>query len=215
MLFLQKNDDREEFKRMIEDSSKDKFNAIIVHKLDRFARSRYDSAHYKYILKSNGVTLHSVAEKLDGSPESVIIATIGFSQALSESLSELEKEKVNLKLQLNQSKEQMEQSVLSSEKIEKAFNKVRKLFKSGTLKGLKEIIDAFVEKVIVYQDRIEILLNYDNELLKLVAQNKIVSPALARKKIPHDKIINRFNHVVLPLTQQSQSCVYYGGEGEI
>lgn len=42
---------RQEFQRMIKDSSKGRFDLVIVHKLDRFARNRYDSAHYKFLLK--------------------------------------------------------------------------------------------------------------------------------------------------------------------
>ena len=34
------------FLRMIEDSAKGTFNTVLVWKLDRFARDRYDSAYY-------------------------------------------------------------------------------------------------------------------------------------------------------------------------
>ena len=51
-----KTDDRPDFQRMIKDSAKGLFDIIIVWKLDRFARNRYDSAHYKSILRKNGVT---------------------------------------------------------------------------------------------------------------------------------------------------------------
>lgn len=44
---------RENFLKMIRDSSKHLFDIALVWKLDRFARSRYDSAHYKNILKKN------------------------------------------------------------------------------------------------------------------------------------------------------------------
>ena len=40
---------------MIKDSGKRLFDMIIVWKLDRFARNRYDSARYKTALKKNGV----------------------------------------------------------------------------------------------------------------------------------------------------------------
>ena len=42
---------RENFLRMVRDSNKHLFDIILVWKLDRFARSRYDSAHYKNLLK--------------------------------------------------------------------------------------------------------------------------------------------------------------------
>ena len=43
-------DKRENFLRMIRDSGKRLFDVVLVWKLDRFARSRYDSAHFKNIL---------------------------------------------------------------------------------------------------------------------------------------------------------------------
>ena len=43
-----KTDNRPEFQRMIKDSGLNLFDIVIVWKLDRFARNRYDSAHYAY-----------------------------------------------------------------------------------------------------------------------------------------------------------------------
>lgn len=57
-----KTDNRPEFQRMIKDSYKHAFDCIIVWKLDRFARNRYDSAHYKSLLKKNGVKVISAKE---------------------------------------------------------------------------------------------------------------------------------------------------------
>ena len=70
------NAEREEFQRMIADSAAGKFEYVIVHKLDRFSRDRYDSVVYKRKLKTNGVTLRSVLENLDGSPESLILESL-------------------------------------------------------------------------------------------------------------------------------------------
>lgn len=71
-----KTDKRTQFAQMISDSKNGLFQAIIVHKLDRFARNRYDSAYYKRLLKNNGVKLISVLEQLDDSPESVILESV-------------------------------------------------------------------------------------------------------------------------------------------
>ena len=61
---------------MIKDSSLEMFDTVIVHKLDRFARNRYDSAFYKRELKLNGVRVISVLENLDDSPESIILESV-------------------------------------------------------------------------------------------------------------------------------------------
>lgn len=49
--FSAKTDHRPDFQRMIKDSAKGLFDVVVVWKLDRFARNRYDSAHYKAALK--------------------------------------------------------------------------------------------------------------------------------------------------------------------
>lgn len=52
-------DDRPEFLRMVDEAKEGKFDFIVVHKLDRFSRDRYDSAFYKKELKKNNVALVS------------------------------------------------------------------------------------------------------------------------------------------------------------
>lgn len=69
-------DERVEFQKMIKDSERGLFDIILVHKLDRFARSRYDSAIYKQRLKKNNVRVISITEKLDGSPESIMMESM-------------------------------------------------------------------------------------------------------------------------------------------
>ena len=83
------NAEREQFQRMIEDSSKGIFRYVIIHKLDRFSRDRYDSVTFKRKLKINGVQLRSVLENLDGSPESLILESLleGMAAYYSQNLS--------------------------------------------------------------------------------------------------------------------------------
>lgn len=71
-----KTDNRPQFLQMITDSKSKQFEVVICHKLDRFARNRYDSAFYKKILKENGVKLVSVLENFDDSPESIILESV-------------------------------------------------------------------------------------------------------------------------------------------
>ncbi len=83
------NDDRPEFIRMIKDSEKGIFDYVLVHKLDRFSRNRYDSAIYRKKLKDNNISLISVMENLDGSPESILLESLieGVNEYYSENLS--------------------------------------------------------------------------------------------------------------------------------
>ena len=68
-----KTDNRPDFQRMIKDSAKGLFDVILVWKLDRFARNRYDSAHYKAALKKNGVK-HIYARAIDNLHQSILEA---------------------------------------------------------------------------------------------------------------------------------------------
>lgn len=81
-------DRRPDFQRMIEDSKKGIFDIVLVHKLDRFARNRYDSAVYKRELKKNGVSVYSVLENLDNSPESIMMESVleGMAEYYSQNL---------------------------------------------------------------------------------------------------------------------------------
>lgn len=67
---------RVEFLKMIKDAEKGLFEVIIVHKLYRFSRDKYNSALYKRKLKQYGVKLVSVTEQVDDSPESVILESV-------------------------------------------------------------------------------------------------------------------------------------------
>ena len=81
-------DRRPAFQQMINDSKSKAFDILLVHKLDRFARNRYDSAVYKRELKKNGVQVHSVLENLDDSPESIMMEAVleGMSEYYSMNL---------------------------------------------------------------------------------------------------------------------------------
>lgn len=90
-------DNRPQFLKMIKDAATMNFKFVIVHKLDRFARDRYDSIHYRHELKKHGVQLLSVLENLDGSPESVILESLleGMAEYYSRNLSREVKKGLN------------------------------------------------------------------------------------------------------------------------
>ena len=85
-----KTDNRPEFQRMIKDSARNNFDVVIVWKLDRFSRDRYDSAHYKRILKKNGVKIISAKENISDGPEGIILESMleGMAEYYSAELSE-------------------------------------------------------------------------------------------------------------------------------
>ena len=83
-------DKRRDFNRMIGDSARGGFEAVVVYKLDRFARNRYDSATYKAKLKKNGVRVISATENISDTPEGIILESVleGMAEFYSAELSQ-------------------------------------------------------------------------------------------------------------------------------
>lgn len=80
--------DRPQFLQMIADSAKGGFQAVIVHKLDRFSRDSADTLIYERELNKNGVELVSVNERLEKTPEGLLMKQIiiGMNQFYSANL---------------------------------------------------------------------------------------------------------------------------------
>ena len=75
---------------MIKDSEKRLFDIVLVWKLDRFARNRYDSAHYEYQLERNHVKLVSATEPISEGPAGIMVKSMltGMAEYYSAELSE-------------------------------------------------------------------------------------------------------------------------------
>lgn len=71
-----KTDNYPDFQRMIKESCKGIFDVVIVWKLDRFARNRYDSAHYKSMLRKNGVKVISATEAISEGAEGILLESL-------------------------------------------------------------------------------------------------------------------------------------------
>lgn len=85
-----KTDQRPEFQRMIKDGGKQLFDVVIVWKLDRFARNRYDSAHYKAALRKNGIKVVSAKEAIAEDSTGILLESLleGYAEFYSAELSE-------------------------------------------------------------------------------------------------------------------------------
>lgn len=85
-----KTDNRPNFQKMIKDSAKRQFDMVIVWKLDRFARNRFDSANYKNLLKKNGVRVVSAKESISEGAEGIILESVleGYAEYYSVELAE-------------------------------------------------------------------------------------------------------------------------------
>lgn len=84
------SDRRPEFLRMIKDAAKGRWQRVLVYKVDRFARNRYDSAMYKARLKKSGVKVQSVMEPIPEGPEGILLESVleGSAEYYSANLSQ-------------------------------------------------------------------------------------------------------------------------------
>jgi len=75
---------------MIKDSEKKLFDVVIVWKLDRFARNRYDSAHHKATLRRNGVKVVSATEPIPDDATGILLESLleGYAEFYSTELAE-------------------------------------------------------------------------------------------------------------------------------
>ena len=85
------NDNRPDFQRMIKDSSRKEWNYVLVYKLDRFSRNKYETAIHKKTLKDNGVKVLSAMENIPDTPEGIILESLleGFKRSNGHNISNL------------------------------------------------------------------------------------------------------------------------------
>lgn len=87
-----KNDNRDDFQKMLRDSEKKCFDTVVVWKIDRFGRNREDIALNKAILRRNGVRVLSATEHIPDGPEGIIL------EGLLESLAEYYSAELQVKI---------------------------------------------------------------------------------------------------------------------
>ena len=84
------NDNREQFQKMLKDSDNKAWDYVLVYKLDRFSRNKYEMAIHRKHLKDNGVKILSAKENIPETPEGVLLESLleGMNQYYSEELSQ-------------------------------------------------------------------------------------------------------------------------------
>ncbi len=84
------NDNRPAFQQMIKDSNKKEWDFVLVYKLDRFSRNKYEATIHKKTLRDNGVKLQSAMENIPDTPEGIILESLieGMNQYYSAELAQ-------------------------------------------------------------------------------------------------------------------------------
>ena len=86
------NDNRPDFRKMIKDSANHTFELVLVYKLDRFSRNKYETAIHKKTLRDNGVKVISAMENIPDTPEGIILESLleGFERSNGHNKQKLE-----------------------------------------------------------------------------------------------------------------------------
>ena len=84
------NDNRPDFQRMIKDSRRREWDYVLVYKLDRFSRNKFEMATHKKTLKDNGTRVISAMENIPETPEGIILESMleGYAEYYSAELSQ-------------------------------------------------------------------------------------------------------------------------------
>ena len=70
------NDNRDAFQQMMKDSDKKVWDYVLVYKLDRFSRNKYEMAIHRKHLKDNGVKILSAMENIPDTPEGILMEAL-------------------------------------------------------------------------------------------------------------------------------------------
>ena len=84
------NDNRAAFQKLLKDSNKKAWNYVLVYKIDRFSRNKYEMAIHKKTLRDNGIKLLSAMENIPDTPEGIILESLleGMAEYYSAELSQ-------------------------------------------------------------------------------------------------------------------------------
>ena len=80
------NDNRAAFQQLHKDSKRRQWSVVLVYKLDRFARNKYESVVNRKKLSDNDVELISAMENIPDAPEGKLFLAVieGFNEYFSE-----------------------------------------------------------------------------------------------------------------------------------
>lgn len=149
---------RPQFQNMIEDSKKKQFQYIIVWKLDRFSRNRYDSTIYKTKLKKCGVKVISATESLGEGDEALIKSkSTSIIEKINNKAEQLEIQKEDTEIELAELQIATDIQITYDEVYEWLER-----FCKGDLFDIefrKRIIDVFINSIFLYDDKVIIYYN--------------------------------------------------------
>jgi septal ring factor EnvC (AmiA/AmiB activator) len=113
------------------------------------------SGNAKNTLESLKKELASVETKIDKTVDLLIETG---SAAIKLKLAELEERKITLSAEVRRLESEVSANLYSLEKIRSLFQQAEQQLRNGTLANRRSVIDQYVDKVLVYPEKIEVYL---------------------------------------------------------
>lgn len=182
------NSNREEFQKMLSDSKKERFEAVLVWKLDRFGRNREEMAINRLTLKKSGVSIISCMENIPDDPTGVILE--GMIESLNEYYSLNLAENVKRGLGSNAKKAMVNGPLPYGYKNENGFIVVDKEKAPVVKKVFQLFLDGYTRREIKdILNQKHILTNYNNPFSYNSINNMLKNPRYTGNYIFKDTII--------------------------
>jgi len=105
--------------------------------------------------------IKEVTKSIDNIVEIIMVSP---SPALAKKLSELEQEKERLNESYQELCKNTNIKQINEEEITKMFRLARNQLEVGTLKMTKVLVETFIDKVLVYKDRVEVVFNFCKDI---------------------------------------------------
>lgn len=158
------NDKRDQFKRMMSDSLRQLWDYVIVYRLDRFSRNKYEMVIHRKTLRDNNIKILSAMENIPDSPEGIIL------ESLLEGMAEY-------------------YSAELSQKVKRGMkeNRLKGFFTGGPVMFGYRIVD---KKVVVCPEEAHIVIKIFEEYLNGKPVTQIVKDLNNQKLISEDRVIN-------------------------
>ena len=155
------NDNRKDFQRMLKNCSKQAWDYVLVYKLDRFSRNKYEMAMHKKTLRDNGIKLLSAMENIPDTPEGIILESLleGMAEYYSAELSQKVRRGMNESRQKGQftggfllyGYKVENKKVLIDEDKAKVIRQIYEQYASGVF--VKDIIDELTANGILHNGK--------------------------------------------------------------
>ena len=155
------NDNRTSFQKMLKDASKQAWDIVLVYKLDRFSRNKYEMAIHRKTLRDNGIRLVSAKENIPDSPEGIILESLleGMAEYYSAELSQKVKRGMResrLKGLYTGGHFPFGYKIVDHKPVLDEFNAsvVKRIFEEYvSFKPVREIIEALTKEGVLYNNK--------------------------------------------------------------